>query len=434
MENLKKWLSMALTLIMLVTMFVAFAGRASAQTDSGKIILWSWPNQGTLDVFTEVAAPLIKEKTGKDLEIVLKPYENWSTYLNNVIAAIASGETPDIIASAIEGHEFFLSKDLMEPLDGYIANDPEGQEMAKSLSQLAYQAFNTNGVQYQIPFSLEEMVIWYNLAAFREAGIDPIDPVKGWTWDEFLAIAQKLTKEVDGGTRYGAGLYFGGAFMDMPWYYTNGAAILSDDFTQSLTNTPEFAQSLTFINDLVNKYKVCPTPDASVSGDMMVEMFKAGRVAMTNTGGWAVAGMRRDMEGNYGVAPWPKPAGGADNPSTVFGMCSFAIYKDSQNKQDAWEAIKILSSQLISEQQWVRGGQSPVVTAVMESDIALQNYPVGLETWSVIGQNMKVMPCPSIFPEVEKIYTRNLLDMFSGQISPEVAASNMHNEITESLS
>lgn len=426
---MKKQYIVSMLCATLATLTLSSPLNASAEDD--KLVIWVHPSEGNLKVFTEYCEPLIEEKTGMDVEYVVKPMDGgeWSSYLNSCVAALAAGETPDIICSAIEGHQFMLSKDLLAPLDDLVTADPEGQEFIDSLVPTAVETFYSDGKLYQLPYSLEMMGIWYNLDMFDEAGIDYIDPEKGWTWNEFLEISKKLTKEVGGGKIYGAGLSFGAIFSDSPWFLNNGANILTDDFTEATCNTPEFKETVEFLNSLVNEYGVAPMP--ATDGTDMVEMFLAGRVAMVNSGGWSVSTIKNGFDGNYGIAPYPKPSADSENPATVYGMCSMGIYKDSKHKEAAWDAIKIMGSAETSEQLWSIGGQSPAITSVLESDMAKELYPVGLETWDVISSNMKVVPYPISFPEIEKVYQRNLLSVLTGEAEIDSALTSMQNEITD---
>lgn len=408
---------------------------ATTLADDDKLIIWVHPNEGNLSVFTEYCEPLIEEATGLDVEFVVKSMDagSWSSYLNSCVAALAAGEQPDIIASAIEGHQFMLSKGLLTPLNELIEEDPEGQAFIDTLVPVAVETFRTeDGSLYQLPYSLEMMGIWYNLSMFEEAGIDPIDPETGWTWDEFVDIAKKLTKDVEGGKIYGFGKQnMGAMFADYTWYLTNGAKVIDDTFENATCDTAEFKESMEFLNSLVNEYGVSPMPSSDATD--MVEMFLSDRVAMLDSGGWSVATIKSRFDGNYAIAPYPKPADAVDTPSTVYGMCSMGIYKDSQHKKEAWEALKILTGEGTSKQLWTVGGQSPAVTAVLNSDIAQEMYPVGLSTWDVISQNMSVIPYPVSFPEIEAVYQRNLIAYINGQVDVDTAASAMASEIQEIL-
>lgn len=429
-KSIKKLLTAA------VTTAAALAVAVPVSADEDKLVIWMHPNEGNMSVFTEYCEPLIEEATGMDVEFITKPMDNgvWSSYLNSCVSALASGEVPDLILSAIEGHQFMLSKDLLAPLDDLVAADPDGQEFVDSMVPIAIDTFRgDDGLLYQVPYSLEMMGIWYNLDMFEEAGIEPIDPAAGWTWDEFLEVAQKLTKDTDDGKIYGFGKQnLGALFADYTWYLTNGATILDDGFQSTSCDSEQFKETMAFLNSLINEYGVSPMSSSNDSTDM-IEMFLSGRVAMVDSGGWSVATIKDRFEGNYGMAPYPKPADSENTPSTVYGMCSMGIYKDSPHKEAAWEAIKILGSAETAERLWTVGGQSPAVSSVLNSDLAKELYPVGRETWDVISENMKVIPYPVSFPEIESVYARNIIAYVNGQVDVDTAATNMKNEITEIL-
>ncbi len=53
----------------------------------------------------------------------------------------------------------------------------------------------------------EIQVIWYNKKIFEQAGLPypPAEPSKAWTWDQFVDVAKKLTKDANGRTPNDAG-------------------------------------------------------------------------------------------------------------------------------------------------------------------------------------------------------------------------------------
>ena len=113
-----------------------------------------------------------------------------------------------------------VSKNLLLPLDDYLAQDAGGQELIDDVAQPLIDAFKVDGKIWQIPHSWNNMVIYYNTKMFKDAGYRAAAS-EDWTWDDFLATAKKLTTGSGADQVFGFGIanfYFGLT----PWLLTNG--------------------------------------------------------------------------------------------------------------------------------------------------------------------------------------------------------------------
>ena len=94
------------------------------------------------------------------------------------------------------------------------------------------------------------MVMYYNKDIFDEKGVEY--PKEGWTWDEFMETAEKLTYEENGKTIYGYGLS-SSYFQLTPWWATNSAYPVSEDYEKPALNSPAMLESITFLKSMVDK-------------------------------------------------------------------------------------------------------------------------------------------------------------------------------------
>jgi multiple sugar transport system substrate-binding protein len=91
--------------------------------------------------------------------------------------------------------------------------------------------------------------------------------------------------------------------------WSNGGDFYNSDYTASVFDSPENVETLTFLNDLVNKYKVSPTPAVATQAGMDPRgMFNAGQIAIKLDGPWAVGQTGEasiDKGYVWDVAPFP---------------------------------------------------------------------------------------------------------------------------------
>lgn len=167
-----------------VGVFSLFGG-VGGGTDVGKVVIWGTVDQGVMDkVLGSVAE---KDKTLKEVVYVAK---NPATYQGEIINAIAAGQGPDLI---------LLSQSTVGTLQDKISLIPYS---AVSQSQFVSsyidegQLFLTPQGILALPFSIDPMVMYWNRDIFTSAG----EAQAPLYWNDFIALAPKLTTLQAGGT------------------------------------------------------------------------------------------------------------------------------------------------------------------------------------------------------------------------------------------
>src|SRR5699024_1157685 len=91
----------------------------------------------------------------------------------------------------------------------------------------------------------------------------------------------------------------------MPFLFSNGAAILSDDGTQIEINDKKAADAINFYSNLANKYNAAPKKSDSASLTM-AQMFLQQKIAMQISGRWLVPKYRQEAQFSWDIARFPK--------------------------------------------------------------------------------------------------------------------------------
>ena len=125
---------------------------------------------------------------------------------------IAGGAEYDIVYMATEGQRLFASRDVLLPLDDYIAQDQEAiddyfADTDPNLRELTLKYGSPDGQTYFIPGGYNTVVMYCNTEVFEAAGVELADD---WTWDEFFEAGVAI-KEANGGFLHpmGSGFTFG---------------------------------------------------------------------------------------------------------------------------------------------------------------------------------------------------------------------------------
>ena len=370
-----------------------------------------------------------KEYPDVQVKLVSATGNNWGEYLNGVATLIAGGEKLDIMWVATEGVQLLVKQlKIALPLDDYMAKDKEAiKEYLDDVNPQLLKAFQVDGKQYELPYSWNPMVIYYNTARLKEAGLEP--PKANWTRDDFLKYAQALTVDANkDGTpeKYGYAFDNSGLFVSaMPWIYANGGNIVSDDFCKPTVTDPKVQDALQFMNDLIYKYKVSPGPTPL---NTAFQSIQTGDIAMIGVGRWALPALYKAKFSDFDIVNWP----GNPNQLTEFGIDGFPLLNTSQNPDAAWAFIKFMTNKAV-EEKLVGTVDSPLGNVPARKSVAqeMSKFPPknGLLYYNVLDDPAKLVPAPPRFNEMESIFIRYTGSIFANESSVADATAGAQKEL-----
>jgi multiple sugar transport system substrate-binding protein len=271
--------------------------------------------QQTLDAFME-AYP--------NIEVEYDPIPEG--YIDQMTAQFSAGEPPDLFYVQAEFSDAWMEDGLLEPLDPYIAGNPEFDVEPFNDELLA--VFQFDGQTYGLPKDAGPLGLFYNTDMLEEAGVEP--PTN---WEELQAAAEALTGDGVAGLCVGPELPRVGAFI-----YQAGGGIYNDDKTELTITSPESVEGIDFFLDLHESGAV-QTP-ADLGAGWCGEAFGTGSAAMTMEGTWLFPPMENDYPDiNFGVSELPQ---GAEQGNLSFTN-AYGIGVDSANKEAAWVLLQYLA-------------------------------------------------------------------------------------------
>jgi multiple sugar transport system substrate-binding protein len=170
------------------------------------------------------------------------------------------------------------------------------------------------GRVYGIPANVGSDAIWFNKNLFDRAGVPY--PKEGWTPAELIETAEKLTERDAQGNpvRYGFLIDFGGGYNH--FLASFGGQAFSDDGRTCTVDSPESIACLTFMHDLIYKYRVSPSPQEEQAittgggwggGAGPMAYFRREVGAMALGGRWWLAQLRNDLKTGMRLGSVPPP-------------------------------------------------------------------------------------------------------------------------------
>ena len=168
------------------------------------------------------------------------------------------------------------------------------------------------GRMYGFPGNANARGIWYNKKIFDEAGVPY--PTGDWTWQDFIEIGQRMTVRNKRGQiiRFAMIGYWDWKIALYQW----GGNIFNAEGTRCTLDSPEAMEAAQFMQDLVYKYEVMPTPSQEMAlsstggwGSGTIALFGAEKSAMAMGGRWWLCILRNESYSNLDLGAVEIPAG-----------------------------------------------------------------------------------------------------------------------------
>jgi multiple sugar transport system substrate-binding protein len=394
------------------------AGRVNA-ADSGTIRILMAGGDADLANTNKAIARFNKTYPNFQVQVDMDPISTgWGDFVTRVLSEFAANSQHDIFGTAIETFQTFASRGLVEPLDDFVAKNPNYSDFATAL----FEDCKYKGITYFVPTSWNNIMVNYNRDLFDKAGIKY--PATGWTWDDFREVAKKLTVKDGSGnvTQWGYEVPNQNFFVQ-PWFFSNGTATLNDDWSASNMLDPKVAESLQFLHDIIHVDGSSPIPGS----DTLDNQFLAGQVAMISRGHWIIPNAH-NANLNMDVAIPPTKV----NDYTVVGFGAVGVAKGAPNL----EAVEAMVAELTGPDQEMdvahTGSAVPGSKAAASTPEFLA-YPPSAALYYQTLAHTKAVPSPANFQEVEKIFIRYYTAMMSDEMSIADGCKQADQELNDSF-
>ena len=353
-----------LSLVLLISLPLFANGKAESKDEENVVTTVCRASYATADWYNQMNLDFEKE-TGIHVDVSPTPGNDDDHVMKVNLDLLAGGDIDVIQSLGPKTYQNRVRAGYFVPLN----------ELVKDAGVDAEQIWGTNipyetdGNYYSVPLKKEVFCVLYNKDLFDGANVPY--PSGSWTWDDYLAIAQKIT-DAD------KGIYGSFILADNPFQFIQakqqGAALYTEDGMCNFNN-PQVREAVQFYYDLGNKYKVQPSVSEMQAENVSWNYYamEGDHLAMFPQGNWftrllnSQSDYPRDWK--YGVAPLP--SAGENGNNNLISMAYSSINKNAKHKDAALKYVL-----WVGQNQWKYEGGIPALASLSEEDKAEVFGPV----------------------------------------------------------
>jgi len=285
------------------------------------------------------------EKANPDIKVKAVYAGNYDDTRVKALAAVKANQPVQLsVLFSIDVFEL-MDQDVILPFEE-VATSAEDKQWLSSFYPALMENSKAKGKIWGVPFQRSTIVMYYNKDAFKEVGLDPSKPPA--TWDEMVAMAQKLTKKDASGnvTRWGVHIPSTGYpyWLFQSLCIQNGQVLMNQDGNRTYFDHPDVIAALQFWRDLAAKHKVMP--EGTIDWGTLRQKFLEGATAIM----WHTTGnltpVREGAKFEFGVSMLPA----SKRRGSPTGGGNFYIFKraSAEERKASLKFIKFMTSPELS--------------------------------------------------------------------------------------
>jgi len=362
-------------LIMIATLLGLGCERGE-QTERKRITvaLPQWFSPSEKAPWLEKAWQTIREENPEwafDLELVPGKTEQ---VLQKLMVVHASGEGPDLACVRLDSMPALVEQGILAPMDHALPI-----EAWETLIPALAPSVRWQGMRCVLPYDIGVRVILYREDLFQAAGVPAPSPT--WTWDDLVAAARGLTRDLDGDgaiDQWGFGIPAARSRKSilqwLPWFWGQGGVLQDQDGKVTLC-TPAAVGAMQWYRDLAHKHRVTPPTLYAMDQDTVFQGLAGGLFAMTEGGSWERAMLKRHSPYNekIRIACLPKARPGGASIPLVDGWGFGVLTQDKEKRPVLVRLLEHLCSAEHQVAKYRASGMLSPFQPVYEDPLFTQN-------------------------------------------------------------
>ena len=320
------------TIASLLVALVTFSCDAAADREQ-RITLMVAGDPREIEAYRQVVAGFHERQDGIRVDLI--PFAERDELIARLSTSLVGGGAPDLFLMNYRYYGQFAAGGALEPVGPHLRGS--SVLSPRDFFVTAMEPFRWDGEQMCLPQNVSSLVVYYNVELFRAAGLER--PGRGWTWDEMVRSAERITRDVDGDGRTDVhGLGVDPEIVRLaPVIWSNGGTLVDRDADP--TRFAFDARAIDAIDRFLalrTRHRVTPTDVETEAEDLEVR-FLSGSLGMLMESRRVVPTFRTIRDFGWDVAPFPSLRGA---PVSVLHSDAYCITAASDAKREAWRFLE----------------------------------------------------------------------------------------------
>jgi multiple sugar transport system substrate-binding protein len=311
------------------------AGTTAPSAVSGQITFMSRDAGSDLEPYKQGIALF----TGKQSRVKVQHDIVTGNFEQKLQTVFAGGTAPDVSYMHSQNIPTFVVNGMVDSLEPFVRKE---KGVLDGLLPTAVDSYRWKGAVSGVPDVATSLVMFINRPLFTRAGL-PF-PTEKWTWNDYLATAQKISNDGRADGVFGAVDYNGG-FPRLTALWQNNGDILNKDRNAVVVDRPEALEAFSWIADQMLKTKVLASP-ADLQGRGAEQFFLDGKAAMIPIISSRMGTVAKGAQFETEVVHLPQ----GRTRVTRVACGGVAMIKGTKSPDASWELLKFWAT---DEFQWL---------------------------------------------------------------------------------
>lgn len=392
-----------------------------------KLAFMGWGALAQQEVMKRAAEEFSRRYPGLQAEYISSQGEDHYAKLTTMIAG---GVAPDVFYMGVPETPVWAARGMLADLGRLLARD---RIDISDFFEKAVAQYYWKGLLYALPRGFGNQVLYLNTGRLAEAGLSlpPADwNDRGWTVQDFLEYALRLTRR-EGDTTVQWGYSQGrGLRQWAPWVWLFGGEILDKDSRVCLLGERQAVEGLQFLQDLIHRHRVMPAPGAT-EGMSDQQLFAAGQLAMRMDIPAQVEAYRRMSGIAFDVAPMPR----AMARVTSGGGVGWAMLAQTGSFEEAWVLHQWVTSKEVQTWECDAGTTAPPRKSVIRMPCYVDpaQPPSRSNVFVQAPDFVHIDPQSTNWSEIEPVIERELQHLWTGARNARQIADALVPEVNRLL-
>lgn len=364
-----------------------------------------------------------EEESGIEVELINAAWDVCTDKIRTELSV--GGSSYDVVDFDNSLVAMYIENDWLEPLDEYDG----AEEMKETLVEGLVDKFSVDDTFYGVVWNNDTHVYLYNERMLKDAGI--AEPPK--TWDELIDASRTLIDK--GICKYGMPMCFSGngAVNEVTCaVYSFGGNVFQDG-KLCIGSDAGALEAFKTLASMLDEGLIDP---ASLSYDYEA----AANVFLNGDSAFFIQAMpglyttandpeQSQVSGEIKAAPYTITSS-KDTNVVLTVPEAYAIPKNSQHKEAAWEFIKYMASVEFDKVKAVELGALPVYEAVFEEEEVLEAHPEFAEMSTQV-EFARGLDDFTWYDEYSNVFQSELQNLLLGNITAEQCVENIQKQCAQ---